>query len=315
MEITFNENHLQELKENKPRLDLFLAQNTEYNRNFLQNLIKSQNIKVNNQKTKCGYLLRLGDKINITIPPLEPINLEPTNIPLDIIYEDEHLAVINKPINMVVHPAKGHYNNTLVNALLFHFPCLKKPDHTKNICYQERLGIVHRLDKDTEGLLVIAKNYQVLTNLQNQFKDRNVIKKYYALVQGVLPRDEYEINLPIGRDPKNRLKYKVITEAMQNVNSNKKLKAKSALSYVKIIKRGTNTCLVEVEIKTGRTHQIRVHLAHIGYPIINDLLYNKKTKKGAQLLQAFYLSFKHPITNKISTFELPLSERIKQKNT
>jgi 23S rRNA pseudouridine1911/1915/1917 synthase len=285
----------------KERLDFFLTRIIGYKRSSIQNLIRRKFILVNKEIVKCGYLLKLNDEIEVHFPPPIEQRLVAKDIPLEIIFQDQDLAVVNKPIGLVVHPALGHTDNTMVNALLFHF---KELSDVNQDC---RLGIVHRLDKDTEGLLVVAKNNQAHLSLTEQFKDRSVTKKYYALVHGIVKDDFVEINAPIGRDPKNRKKFRVITD-------NQNLKVRHALTYVKVIERFPKKTLLEVEIKTGRTHQIRVHLFYLGFPIVGDKDYTFKShheKAEGQLLQAYYLGFDHPETKKRLEFKLPLSERIK----
>ena len=296
-------NYVYQKEENrKERLDLFLAEATGHKRSNIQNLIRRNHVLVNNEAVKCGFLLRYKDEIEVQLPA--PINhrLEPEDLPLEIIYQDQDLAVINKPAGMVVHPALGHSNKTLVNALLFHIKELS------DISQDNRLGIVHRLDKDTEGLMVVAKNNETHFSLTTQFKNRKVTKKYFALVHGVVKEDYFEIKTPIGRDPTDRKKFKVLTE-------NKNLKTRDALTLVKVVERFQHKTLLEVEIKTGRTHQIRVHLLSRGFPIVGDTDYTfKKIQEQVvgQRLQAYYLSFEHPRTNEKLEFYLPLSERIKE---
>jgi 23S rRNA pseudouridine1911/1915/1917 synthase len=206
------------------------------------------------------------------------------------------LLLVNKPAGLVVHPGAGNREHTLVNALLYRFPQLA--DLTT--C---RFGLVHRLDKFTEGLMLVAKNSLAHQALSKQFEARTVVKKYYAIANANVSKDEFVLDAPIGRDPNNRQKYKVITEGRS--------KSRSALTLVKVLHRKPGKTLLEVQIKTGRTHQIRVHLFQAGFPVLGDPVYAQKKLQGnGQLLQAFYLGFTHPTTNQPMQFELPLAPRL-----
>ena len=270
------------------RIDKYLANALEnMSRSKIQQLIDEENILVNNQSTKSNYKVQAQDQIQISLPEPEPIDIIPEDIPLEIIYEDEDVVVINKPQGMVVHPAVGHNHGTLVNALLYHIKDLS------GINGKIRPGIVHRLDKDTSGILVVAKHDQAHVKLSEQLQDRSMQRKYWAIVHGVLPHNHGTIDAPIGRDPKNRQQFTVVTGGKESV------------SHFRVLERFKNYSLLEVSLETGRTHQIRVHLKYINFPIAGDEVYGpKKTLKGkGQFLHAHTLEFTHPTTGELMHFE------------
>ncbi len=273
------------------RLDKYLTQILPLTRSQIQNLIKDGNIKVNGRLVKGGERLKLGDEIEIEIPPPEPIDIIPQDIKLDIIYEDEDLLVINKPRGMVVHPACGHYSGTLVNALLHHIGNLSQ------IGGKIRPGIIHRLDKDTTGLLLVAKNDFAHLSLSSQLKNRELKRIYWALVEGEIPWEERRVELPIGRHPVHRKKMAVVPFG------------KPAISNFKVLERFKNYTLLSVNLETGRTHQIRVHLSYLGFPIVGDIVYGRRDKRfnmTGQLLHAKEIYFLHPRKKEYMSFSVDL---------
>ena len=286
----------------KKRIDHYLAiLGIGLSRTRIQTLIKEEKILVNDKATESSYKLKVDDKITVDIPEPKELKVSPEDIPLDIVYEDEDLIVVNKPKGMVSHPAPGNYTGTLVNALLYHCNTLSTIGGTT------RPGLVHRLDKDTSGLLVIAKNDVSHRCLAKQIHDRTVGRKYLALVHGRIENDEGTIEARIGRHPVHRKKMAVIVK--------EKLKSRGALTHYKVLERFKNYTLVEVEIKTGRTHQIRVHLSYIGYPVVGDQTYgrrNNEFKVKGQLLHAKTLGFIHPKFGKYMEFERELPVDFKE---
>lgn len=275
------------------RLDVFLNDNCEISRSYIKTLIEDGMILVNDKTSRPGYPVKVGDKIRVEIPEPKAMDLTPCDIPLEIVFEDDSFAVINKKQGMVVHPASGSYENTLVNALLFHFKNLS------TINGVIRPGIVHRIDKNTSGLLVVAKTDKAHISLQEQIATKSAKRYYLALVDGVIKADNGVINNYIDRSQKDR---KLFCVSRDNVGRN-------AITNYKIIVRYKNYSLVEFQLQTGRTHQIRVHSKHMGHPIVGDNEYggsNKFDLKG-QLLHAFKLELSHPITNVRMTFtaEIP----------
>lgn len=272
------------------RLDRFLAQQVELSRAYLQRLIKEGQVTVNGEPAKSGQRLRAGDRVSLVVPPPQPLALEAEAIPLKILYEDDDLLVLDKPPGLTVHPAPGHPRGTLVNALLAHCP------HLTGIGGSLRPGIVHRLDKDTSGLMVVAKSDLAHHHLSQQFKAGAVTKRYLALVEGRLAPVEGAIEAPVGRDPAHRQRMAVVAQG------------KAALTRYRVLRYLSGYTLVEVTPATGRTHQIRVHLAAIGHPLVGDPVYGKKSPLvGRQFLHASYLAFRLPDSNHSIEFrsELP----------
>ena len=277
------------------RIDSFLANSSDLSRSQIQKLIEEGRVLVNNETTVSRYKVNPGDFITAEYLEQTPTDIKPTDIALDIVYEDEDLIVINKPKGLVVHPAAGNYDNTLVNALLYH--CKELSD----INGYYRPGIVHRIDKDTSGLLVCAKNNAAHAALSAQLQDKTCFRKYYAIVNGIIDNNEGIINAPIGRSSKDRQKMEVTDK-----------NSKEAITEFKVLQRLSSTCLVECELKTGRTHQIRVHMAFIKHPVLNDPKYSKKTiDETGQYLHAYYLSFIHPKTNERMEFVTDMPEYMK----
>ena len=281
--------------ESGKRLDAYIAsKNEEITRTSAQRLIEQGNVLVNGNKQKVSYKVSEGDVIDIEQPKAQEIELKAQNIPIDIIYEDNDIIVVNKPKGMVVHPANGNPDGTLVNAIM----AICK-DSLSGIGGEIRPGIVHRLDKDTSGLLIIAKNDKAHVNMSEQIKNHEVKKTYITLVRGNVKENEVTIDMPIGRSNSDRKK--------MAVNKN----GRNAITHIKVLKRYNKYTLLEVNIETGRTHQIRVHLSHIGYPIIGDYTYsNGKNEFGVvgQCLHAKQLEFLHPITKKQMKLEAPVPE-------
>ena len=277
------------------RIDSFLADSSNLSRSQIQKLIEEGRVLVNNETTVSRYKVNPGDFITAEYLEQTPTDIKPKDIALDIVYEDEDLIVINKPKGLVVHPAAGNYDNTLVNALLYH--CKELSD----INGYYRPGIVHRIDKDTSGLLVCAKNNAAHAALSAQLQDKTCFRKYYAIVNGIIDNNEGIINAPIGRSSKDRQKMEVTDK-----------NSKEAITEFKVLQRLSSTCLVECELKTGRTHQIRVHMAFIKHPVLNDPKYSKKTiDETGQYLHAYYLSFIHPKTNERMEFVTDMPEYMK----
>jgi len=288
------------IDKDKIRIDLYLTQKEIYpSRSQIRNLITQGKIRVNNNPVKPSYILKNGDVIDLVLPENKELKIEAEAIPLDIIYEDEFLVVVNKPADMIVHPAGKIRSGTLVNALLYHCQ-----DSLSGIGGIIRPGIVHRLDKNTSGLIVVAKNDFAHLDLSKQIKEHQVTKKYLALVHGSLRDDSGIIDAPIGRSLKNRKKM-AVTEG----------KSREAITHFKVLKRFSGYTLVEVTLRTGRTHQIRVHLAFIGYPIVSDRLYGHR-RQGLnihrQALHSYVLGFVHPSSKKYMEFCAPLPKDIQK---
>lgn len=262
---------------------------SDYSRSQIKQLLDGGNITVNGKTEKAKYKVKSGDLIRLEEPETKTLELRPENIPLDVVYEDDDVIVINKPQGMVVHPAPGHDEHTLVNALLYHCPL-----STINGTF--RPGIVHRIDKDTSGLLMVAKNDKAHRSLAKQLKDKTNIREYVALVHGRIAEDEGTINAPIGRSLKDRKKQAVVKDG------------RNAVTHFEVLKRYRDYTLVKCILETGRTHQIRVHMKYICHPLVGDPLYGpKKTIKGnGQFLHAGKLGFVHPTTGKLLIFEAPL---------
>lgn len=280
--------------EEQKRIDAYISENTEYSRTAVQRLIEEEKITVNGKKEKASYKVQNGDKIEIEEEPAKEIELKAQDIPVEILYEDDDIIVVNKPKGMVVHPANGNPDGTLVNAVM----AICK-DSLSGIGGEIRPGIVHRLDKNTSGAIIIAKNDKAHINLSEQLKNHEIKKTYIALVRGVVKENNATINMPIGRSKKDRKK--------MDVDKN----GKEAITHFKVLKRYKDCTLLEINIETGRTHQIRVHLSHIGYPIIGDEVYSNGKNKWnivGQCLHAKSLDFKHPITGKNMHIEAPIPE-------
>ena len=280
------------------RIDAYISMVDEnYSRTAVQRLIDEEKITVNGNKIKPSYKVQDGDKIEIQEEPARDIELKAQDIPVETIYEDSDIIVINKPKGMVVHPANGNPDGTLVNAVM----SICK-DSLSGIGGEIRPGIVHRLDKDTSGIIIVAKNDKAHINLSEQIKNHEVKKTYIALVRGVVKENNATINIPIGRSKTDRKKMAVDQ------------KGKNAVTHFKVLKRYQKYTLLEVNIETGRTHQIRVHLAHIGYPIIGDAVYSNGKNEWqieGQCLHAKTLEFTHPITNKQMNLEAKLPKYFK----
>lgn len=281
------------------RLDSYLSEITpDLSRSKIQNFIKSGNIKINNTVKKSSYLLKEGDKIDFEFSQNEDLKIQPQNIKLDIIYEDENMLVVNKPSGILTHPTSIERENTLVNALLY-----KYENNLSDINGDFRRGILHRLDRNTSGLLMIAKNNAAHEFLAQQIKEHTITKKYRAIVKGVIDKDEFEINEPICRNPNQPHKMMVKTDG------------KPSLTKVKVIERFKDATYIELELVTGRTHQIRVHMAHIKHPVFNDTLYGAgmaKIKTDEQVLQSFYLRFTKPFGNEIIELQIEPDEKIQK---
>lgn len=276
------------------RIDKYLMNNTDLSRSKIQKLIEDKNILVNSKNIKASYLVKENDIININEVE-EDTDIVPENIPLDIIYEDEYLLVVNKPSGMVVHPAPGNYHGTLVNALMYH--C----NHLSSVNGGIRPGIVHRIDADTSGLLLVAKNDMVHDNLAKQISEKSVKRKYLALVKGVIMEDTATIDAPIGRDTKDRKKMCVTGD-----------NSKDAVTHIRVIERYKDSTLIECTLETGRTHQIRVHMNYINHPVVNDPVYgyNKlDDKEFGQMLHAKEIGFIHPISKEFLDFQVEPPKR------
>lgn len=285
------------VKEEKGRIDKVLNERlTDYSRSQIQQWIKEQHVSIDGKVIKANYKVSAGDHVLIEIPVPETLDLVPENMNLEIVYEDEDVVVVNKPQGMVVHPSAGHPNGTLVNGLLYQIKNLSTINDVV------RPGIVHRIDKDTSGLLMVAKNDRAHESLAQQLKDKTSLRKYVALVHGEIPHEKGRIEAPIGRSKVNR-KMQAVIEG-----------GKSAVTHFEVLKRFEGYTLIELQLETGRTHQIRVHMNYIGYPVAGDPLYGpKKTLKGnGQFLHAKFLGFEHPTTGEKMVFEAPLPEIFKK---
>ena len=273
----------------------------EFSRSRVQSLIKGGHVLVNGRGAKPHTTVREGMAVEVAVPPVEPTALVAEDIPLDVLYEDGHILVINKEAGMVVHPAAGHASGTLVNAVLHHCPDLQ------GIGGELRPGIVHRLDKDTSGAMVVAKNEVAMNHLVRQFKDGLVHKEYLAVVHGVPRVVSGTIETLIGRSRHDRKRMSVHTDQGRN-----------AVSHYEVVEVFPDCCLVRVRIETGRTHQIRVHMAHFGHPVVGDTQYGRRTRApdgghrpGRQMLHAAFLAFAHPRTNRRRQFRAPLPDDMK----
>lgn len=281
------------------RLDSYITEKySELSRTMIKKIIETNNILVNEKKQKVSYKVQANDEICINVPKAKETKLEAENIPIEIIYEDNDIIVVNKPKGLVVHPANGNPDGTLVNAIL----AICK-NSLSGIGGEIRPGIVHRLDKDTSGIIIVAKNDIAHINISNQIKERKVKKTYIALVRGNVLEEEATINMPIGRSTRDRKKMAVNKDG------------KPAITHFKVLKRYGKYTLLEVKIETGRTHQIRVHMAEIGYPIVGDAVYsNGKNEFGVegQMLHAYKLEFEHPTTKKHMELIAPLPQYFKE---
>ncbi len=280
-------NFLKQVEANaEKRIDSYLASELSISRSKVQKLIKEGLVTVNGDIVSNNYVVKLGDKILVDDDLDYEIRVEAEDIDIDVVYEDEWLLVINKESGMVVHPAPGHYSHTLVNALLYRFQLSSKDSI--------RPGIVHRLDKDTSGLMLVAKNDEVHDALSKMIASKEVERHYLAIVDGVILHDTGTIDAPIGRDPNNRQKM-----AVTDVNG------KEAVTHFRVLETFTNHTLVECILETGRTHQIRVHMAYIGHPVVNDPMYGRgKATEFGQMLHSKSIKFKHPVTGEELFFEV-----------
>ena len=282
MEIVVKEN-------NQMRIDKYLM-NQDISRSKIKKMIDNGYILVNNKSVKASYIVKEDDIITI-MDYEEDMDIVPQNIPLDIVYEDEYLLVVNKPSGMVVHPAPGNYKDTLVNALMYHCN-----NNLSMVNGNVRPGIVHRIDADTSGLLLVAKNDIVHNDLARQISEKSVVRKYICLVHGVIMEDSATVDAPIGRDVNNRKKMCVTGD-----------NSKEAVTHVKVLERYNDATLVECTLETGRTHQIRVHMSYINHPVVNDPVYgyNKLDDKNfGQMLHAMEIGFVHPVTHKFMDFKV-----------
>ena len=281
------------------RLDTFIKDNSDFSRTYTASLIEEGYVTVNDVIVeKTSYKTRLNDIVNITEKEIEVLDIVPENIPLNIVYEDDDILIIDKERGMVVHPSNGHSSRTLVNAIMFH--CKDKLSSINGVI---RPGIVHRIDKDTSGILCICKNDEAHKNIAVQFSEHTNVRKYYAIVKGQISKDSGEINKPIGRDKRNRLRMAIDKNG------------KEAITRFKVIKRFNNYTYIECELLTGRTHQIRVHMKDMGYPLLGDLTYGKVDRNfkdlDGQILHAYYLEMNHPKTNERIKFESDIPEYFK----
>lgn len=281
------------------RLDKFInAQHPELSRSFLQTLIANGNVRVNASARKANYAVKSGDSISVEIPAPAPTTLQAEEIPLDVLYEDDALMVVNKPAGMVVHPAAGHWSGTLANAVLAHAPDVV----TGN---EERPGIVHRLDRDTSGVMVIAKNDAALKELQRQFAGREIKKTYLALVMGLVTSPSGKIDAPLGRDPHDRKRMTILSGGS----------TREAVTVFHVLAQSDKYTLLRVEPETGRTHQIRVHLSFLKHPVVADATYGRRKNDldlERQFLHAHKITFKHPVSGQERTFTAPLAEDLKR---
>lgn len=288
--------YIDENDENK-RLDSYLSEITpDLSRSKIQNFIKSGNVKINDSIKKPSYILKENDKIDFEIPEEEKLEIKPQDIPIEIVYEDENMLVVNKPSGMLTHPTTIERENTLVNALLYKFN-----NNLSDINGEFRRGILHRLDRNTSGLLMIAKNNKAHEFLAEQIKNHTITKKYRAVVKGVIKENEFEINSPIGRNPNQP--HKMMT----------RVDGKPSRTIVKVLERFKEYTYIELTLITGRTHQIRVHMKSINHPIYNDTLYGAgqgKVKTDEQVLQSYYLRFTKPFGNEIIELQIEPDEKI-----
>ena len=276
------------------RIDVFLAEAMEQlSRSGVQKLIDAGQITRNGKPTKANEKLKEGDVIHVTLPDVKEVEILPENIPLDILYEDKDVIVVNKPQGMVVHPAPGHLSGTLVNALLYHCG-----EELSGINGEKRPGIVHRIDKDTSGVLMVAKNDMAHQSLAAQLAVHSITRKYYAIVYNGFPEDTGTVDRPIGRNPQDRKKMAVTEKHSRH-----------AVTHYRVLERMEKFTLIEAQLETGRTHQIRIHMAYIGHPLLGDPVYGPKKQPihlEGQALHAKVLGFQHPRTGEYMEFEAPL---------
>ena len=281
------------------RLDKYLMSNLDVSRSKAQKLIDNGNILVNGKKSRASYTVKLDDVIEVLSVEDEVIDIEAENIPLDIIYEDEYLLVVNKPSGMVVHPGNGNYNHTLVNALMYHCN-----NNLSMVNGNVRPGIVHRIDADTSGLLLVAKDDNSHNDLAKQISEKSVVRKYVSLVHGVINEDSATIDAPIGRDKNTRKKMCVTGD-----------NSKDAVTNIRVLERYSDATLIECILETGRTHQIRVHMEYINHPVVNDPVYgyNKMDdKEFGQMLHAKEIGFVHPVTHEFMDFTADVPDKFKE---
>ena len=297
------------------RIDKYLNEECDISRSRIKKLIADEKILVNGKSVKASYLVKMDDVISVNDEIDKESDIVPENIELDIVYEDEYLMVVNKKSGMVVHPGNGNYSGTLVNALMYH-----SNDNLSSVNGNVRPGIVHRIDADTSGLLLVAKNDMVHNDLAKQISDKSVVRKYVALVSGVIKEDSATIDAPIGRDKVDRKKMCVTGD-----------NSKDAITHIKVLERYNNATLIECRLETGRTHQIRVHMAYIKHPVVNDPVYGhvkndeKVIKEHAdnkeemlkyiefgQLLHAKEIGFVHPITKEFMDFQVDTPDMFKE---
>ncbi|WP_440322573.1 RluA family pseudouridine synthase [Laedolimicola sp.] len=295
-----NENGLQRLtvspEDAGVRIDKYLAEQLpDITRSYLQKLLKDGSVQMNGKPVKASTKTAAGAVIALTIPEPEEPEILPENIPLDILYEDSDVILINKPKNMVVHPAAGHYTGTLVNALMYH--CRGDLSGINGVL---RPGIVHRIDKDTTGVLIVCKNDRAHNALAEQLKEHSITRKYRAIVCGNLKEDEGTVDAPLGRHPQDRKKMAIVRSG-----------GKRAVTHYRVLERFGNDTYIECQLETGRTHQIRVHMASLGHPLLGDEIYGRAKspfKLEGQTLHAMVLGFIHPTTGEYMEFEAPLPE-------
>lgn len=294
---------IEEIDENiGERIDKFLNKvNVEFTRSFVQKLIEDNKVLVNGKAIKASYKIKENDIIDVLDVEIKELEVLPEDIELDIVYEDEHIIIINKEKGMIVHPGNGNYTGTLVNALMY-----SHKDKLSQINGTIRPGIVHRIDKDTSGIIVVAKTDKAHKMLSETFKAHDIKRKYIAIVKGILDKDNIKIDLPIGRSVQDRVKMAVTEKNSRN-----------AVTYIKVLERfkESNYTLVEATLETGRTHQIRVHMSYIGHPLLGDEVYgSSKNEFGVkgQMLHAKLLGFNHPITNEYIEFIKDEPEEFKQ---
>ena len=282
-------------EEEGDRLDVYLSsQLGDMSRSYIQKIIKDKKVKVNGKEEKAKYLVKEDDEIKIEIPAPKLLEVVPQDIPIDIVYEDDDVLIVNKPQDMVVHPAPGNYEGTLVNAILYH--CKDKLSSINGVI---RPGSVHRIDKDTSGLLMIAKNNNAHNSLAEQLKDHSITREYEFICHGVVKEDKITVNKPIGRNPKDRLKMAVVNDG------------KHAVTHFEVIERYDNFTHMKARLETGRTHQIRVHALSINHPLLGDPIYGPKNTKfnlKGQTLHARKIGFIHPTTNEYIEFNSDLPE-------